>query len=142
MRHGHAALEGILLAAAQRGQRTLHLAGHTHWSDVFEATPQRGRLRFTRWPSGSLSPCPRSIHGRAALVTTQAAAHAGVFFKDNARGYGYSVLTLGADPEEDPTVAVRRFGVPQRPARCPAPAESSPDPASLRTATLGAPVIR
>ena len=44
MREGRAQFEELLLAAAARGQRVLHLAGHTHWSDVFESQPEGGAL--------------------------------------------------------------------------------------------------
>lgn len=114
MRHGNTGFERILLTAAQRGQRVLHLSGHTHWSDVFESGPRQGRLAFSRWPTRSLSLCPRAIQGKAALITTQAASHSGLFFKENARGYGFSLVTLGDGP---PTVATRRFGAPQPPCR-------------------------
>ena len=45
MREGRAEFERMLLDAAARGQRVLHLAGHTHWNDVFEAEPASGSAR-------------------------------------------------------------------------------------------------
>ena len=108
MREGRAAFEQLLLDAAARGQRVLHLAGHTHWSDVFEAkTPAAGgALAFARWADGAavdnqLMP----IHGKAALVTTQAATHAGPWPKASARGFGFTYLVLG---DGDPEVAFHR----------------------------------
>jgi hypothetical protein len=100
MREGHDAFEHMLLEAAARGQRVLHLAGHTHWNDVFEATERPGGLRFVRWPDGTGDTRPIAIHGKAAIVNTQAATHAGPWPKASARGYGFTLLTLGdGDPE-------------------------------------------
>ena len=99
MRDGHAAFERMLLEAAQRGQRVLHLAGHTHWSDVFEAQPEHQTLGFVRWRDGTGDAALTAIHGKAALVTTQAATHAGPWPKPSARGYGFTYLVLGdGDP--------------------------------------------
>lgn len=105
MRSGHAELERILLDAAARGQRVLHLAGHTHWSDVFEATPD-GR-DFVRWPDGAGSNGLTPIHARAALVTTQAATHAGPWPKPSARGWGFTYVVLG---DGEARVAFHRHG--------------------------------
>jgi hypothetical protein len=106
MRDGRAAFEAMLLQAAARGQRVLHLAGHTHWSDVFEATPAaRGGLTFSRWPDGTGADRFVPIHARAALVNTQAATHAGPWPKASARGYGYTWLRLG---DGDAQVSFRR----------------------------------
>lgn len=109
MRAGSAAFEGMLLQAAARGQRVLHLAGHTHWSDVFEARGG-GLAGFTHWPVESLTQCPRPIEGKAAIITTQAASHSGVFLKQTARGYGFALVLLGDDA---PQVAFHRYGVHQ-----------------------------
>ena len=77
-------------------QRVVHLAGHTHWSDVFEARAgSDGKtLQFERWLETRLSPCATPIAGKAALVTTQAATHAGIFFKPTGQGYGFAWLEL------------------------------------------------
>jgi Icc-related predicted phosphoesterase len=104
MRTGVKAFERMLYWGAARGQIVLHLAGHTHWSDVFELNGQG----FAHWPGSALSPCLRPIAGRAAIITTQAATHSGVSFKRTARGYGFALLRLsGGAPE----VAFRRYGL-------------------------------
>jgi hypothetical protein len=114
MRNGAAEFESLLFDAAARGQRVLHLAGHTHWSDVFEVRAGvRGRY-FARWPTEQLSPCPRALASDVAIITTQAASHSGVATKANARGYGYSMITLG---EPMPEIEFIRFGT-RRAAPC------------------------
>jgi hypothetical protein len=113
MRDGHDAFERMLLDAAARGQRVLHLAGHTHWNDVFEAQPLEGGLGFVRWPDGEGDGAPATIHGKAAMVTTQAATHAGPWPKASARGYGFTTLLLG---DGDPRVTFHRHDVEGVPA--------------------------
>jgi hypothetical protein len=113
MRYGNAAFEGLLIDAATRGQKVLHLSGHTHWSDVFELDTKA--REFRRWPHASLSPCPQTLKSPVALITTQAAGHAGLFSKVNARGYGFSMLTLG---DADPEIKVFRYGTKAAPSRC------------------------
>jgi hypothetical protein len=106
MREGRAEFEQLLLDAAARGQRVLHLAGHTHWSDVFEAEPAKdGALAFTRWADGTGDDKLTPIHGKAAMVTTQAATHAGPWPKASARGFGFTYLVLG---DGDAEVAFHR----------------------------------
>jgi hypothetical protein len=95
MRDGAAAFERLLLQAAERGQRVLHLAGHTHWSDLFEARPDGAALKFVRWPDDTANGVLQAIRGKAALVTTQAASHAGITLKPSARGFGFTFLVLG-----------------------------------------------
>lgn len=129
MRHGAAEFESLLLDAAARGQRVLHLVGHTHWSDVFEVhAGLRGRY-FARWPTEQLSPCPHALASEVAIINTQAASHSGVATKANARGYGYSMITLG-DPK--PEIEFYRFGTrraePCAPPRRPEPALVRPVP--------------
>ena len=104
MRDGGAQLEAMILAAAATGQRVIHLSGHTHWSDVYEAEAGPHGLRFARW--AALSPCPRVVHGNAALVTTQSASEAGLFVKTSAHGYGFAELWL----DENVRVAHHRYG--------------------------------
>jgi|GEM_PF-3444152 len=101
MRNGGPALERAMLTTATDQFPILHVAGHTHWSDVFERGSDGN---FHRWPS--LSACNKPL-GNAALVTTQAAAHSGLPFKDNARGWGFTVINLDHTAE----VAFRRFGL-------------------------------
>ncbi len=118
MYYGRAEFEGLLLEAAARDQRVLHLAGHTHWSEVFETTTASGAPRLVRSPLSALSPCFRPISGKAAIIVTQAAAHSGVPFKENARGYGFADLLLGDGP---PEISFHRYGLGDRPAEsCPA----------------------
>jgi hypothetical protein len=119
MRDGHAELEQLLLDAAARGQRVLHLSGHTHWSDLFEA--QSGR--FVHWPDGTLPRTLTPIHAKAALVTTQAATHAGPWPKRSARGYGFTLLVLGDD---DARIAFHRHDPPPS-----GPRQVRGDPANL-----------
>jgi 3',5'-cyclic AMP phosphodiesterase CpdA len=101
MKWGAAELERLLLDAAKRGQRVLHLAGHTHWSDLFE--DQNGH--FVRWRE--LPPEMKPINGKAALITTQAAGHPGVSFKESAHGWGFTELRLDGDAQ----VAFHRYGL-------------------------------
>jgi hypothetical protein len=108
MREGRAEFEQLLLDAAARGQRVLHLAGHTHWNDVFEAQPAGGALAFTRWADGTGDDKLTPIHGKAALVTTQAATHAGPWPKASARGFGFTYLVLG---DGDAQVAFHRHAI-------------------------------
>lgn len=103
-RHGNRDFESVLQHAATQGQRIYHLAGHTHWTDVFEL--QAGR--FQRWPFAKLSPCPTALHSNLGLITTQAAGHGGLYTKANARGWGYSMLTLRADGQA--LLSSYRFG--------------------------------
>ncbi len=107
MRQGRAEFEQLLLDAAARGQRVLHLAGHTHWNDVFEAQPAGGTLAFARWADGAGDGKLTPIHGKAAMVTTQAATHAGPWPKASARGFGFTYLVLG---DGDPEIAFHRHG--------------------------------
>jgi hypothetical protein len=107
MHYGTLAFEGVLAEAAARGQRVLHLAGHTHWSDVFELDP--ATHRYLRWPSDSLSPCPQPLRSQVTMITTQAAGHSGIAGKANARGYGFALVTLGPS-ETPPALAVFRYG--------------------------------
>jgi hypothetical protein len=105
----------MLLTAAARGQRVLHLAGHTHWDDVFEAQPVEnglggtGGLGFVRWPDGAGDGVAAAIHGKAAMVTTQAATHAGPWPKASAKGYGFTTIVLG---DGDPVVLFHRHDAP------------------------------
>jgi hypothetical protein len=93
MDQGRAEFERLLIDGGRRGLQVLHLAGHTHWSDVFDLVPEGRRLNFRPWRD--LSPCLRPLRTPVGIVTTQAASHAGVSGKTNARGYGFSVIELG-----------------------------------------------
>ena len=123
MRDGGPGLERAILASASPDLPIVHLAGHTHWSDVFDRGSDGA---FHRWPT--LTACPRPL-GTAALVTTQAAAHAGLPFKESARGWGFAVLSL----DHSAAVRFRRFGLPKdEPWVCAAPATASaPAPSHL-----------
>ena len=122
MRDGHDEFERLILDAAVRGQRVLHLAGHTHWSDTFEAmTASTGEgLAFRRWPSPGGS-CATPIPGNAALITTQSATHPSPL-KESGAGWGYALVTLG---EGAPTLERIRFGLRPEDATC-SPASSPP----------------
>ena len=109
MREGRAEFEKLLLDAAARGQRVLHLAGHTHWNDVFAAEPEGGALAFERWADGTGDGKLTPIHSKAAMVTTQAATHAGPWPKASARGFGFTYLVLG---DGDAQIAFHRHVAP------------------------------
>jgi hypothetical protein len=106
MMFGGEALERALLDAAASGQRVLHLAGHTHWADAFEARLDGGRPHFARWPVTAISPCPSPISSPVALITTQSASRIGAPLKRTATGFGFTELTLD---EGAPTVAFHHF---------------------------------
>jgi hypothetical protein len=105
MRWGGDAFEALLLDAARDGQRVLHLSGHTHWSDVFEAEEGPRGLRFAR---RAPSPCPTEIAARAALINTQSATRSGYPLKRSARGWGFSELLLDGD---EARLVRHRYGV-------------------------------
>ena len=125
MRRGATAFEHVLIDAA-RGLRLIHLAGHTHWSDLFEASAQNGQRpqRFHRWPADTLGPCPQPLHGQVSLITTQSASHTTFPYRRNGKGYGFTWLLLGDSMEQ---VAFMRFHgtVPERCPTPPQPAASS-----------------
>jgi len=112
MDQGRAEFERLMIDGGRQGLQVLHLAGHTHWSDVFDLVPRGKRMSFLPWRDAS--PCLRPLRGSVGIVTTQAAAHAGVSGKKNARGYGYSLIELGG---EFPRVATMQHGV-GRPTEC------------------------
>jgi len=112
MDQGRAEFERLLIDGGRQGLQVLHLAGHTHWSDVFDLVPRGQRMSFLPWRDSS--PCLRPLRGSVGIVTTQAAAHAGVSGKRNARGYGFSLIELGGDV---PKVATVQHGV-GRPTEC------------------------
>jgi hypothetical protein len=89
MRNGARELETLLLAAARRGQRVVHLSGHTHWSEIFVANHET----FVRTSDRSLS----WREGGAALVNTQSATHDNGLSKASARGFGFTLLVLSRD---------------------------------------------
>lgn len=99
-------LEDIYLRAAARGQRVVHLAGHTHWSALFESEMGADDLRFVMRPNAAVDDCEVYL-APAALVVTQAATHTTFPFRPDAAGHGYAVLELGPD---DARVTFRRFG--------------------------------
>jgi hypothetical protein len=102
---GGRTLEGVQLRAAARGLRVLHLTGHTHWTDVFEV-PTEGDDSFVRWDHALFERGPQTIRGKVALVSTQSATHSGMPGRDNASGYGFSLLTLS---QGMPILEVHRF---------------------------------
>lgn len=112
MDQGRAEFERLLIDGGRQGLQVLHLAGHTHWSDVFDLVPKGKRMSFLPWRDAS--PCLRPLNGSVGIVTTQAAAHAGVSGKKNARGYGFSLIELGG---QVPRVATVQHGV-GRPTEC------------------------
>lgn len=107
MRRGASAFEHVLLDAAP-SLRLIHLAGHTHWSDLFEASAPSGQRpeRFHRWPADTLGPCLQPLHGQVSLITTQSASHSSFPFRRNGKGYGFTWLLLD---EAMPQVSFMRF---------------------------------
>jgi hypothetical protein len=95
MRDGAREFEQLLLEAAGLGQRVVHLAGHTHWSDLFEAVEVAGRLDFRRRTVLPMESSP--LQGRAAIINTQSATHPGVVSKVNGHGFGFAVVDLDSD---------------------------------------------
>jgi hypothetical protein len=103
MSRGARAFEELLRAAARRGQRIVHVFGHTHWTDVFELDAEH--RRFVRWERARLEEGPQAIDGRVALVNTPSASHATIPLRRD-RGVGFTLLELG---DGAPLVDVRRF---------------------------------
>ena len=97
MRTGVRPFEELLVSASQR-LRVIHLSGHTHWSDVYETSPAPGPIRFSRWPAQALTPTPRDLSGRVALITVQAAAHTTFGRRKNGTGHGFAWLELTETP--------------------------------------------
>ena len=97
MYRGGRELEAVLLDAARARRRVLHLSGHTHWSDVFESTPDGSR--FVRAPFESLTR-PRALDGTVAMVNTPSATF--VTFRTVGHGVhaGFVVLDLRPDRTE------------------------------------------
>jgi hypothetical protein len=107
MRRGASAFERVLLDAAPT-LRVIHLAGHTHWSDLFEAVAPAGQRpeRFHRWSADALLPCPQPLRGPVSLITTQSASHTSFPLRRNGEGYGFTWLLLG---RPDAQVAFMRY---------------------------------
>ncbi len=82
MRRGGPALERVLITLANEGQLALHLAGHTHWADLYELDGDR----FTR--RALTVNCPRALT-EAALITTQSASESGISAHGTGDGYGF-----------------------------------------------------
>jgi hypothetical protein len=104
MSRGSRAFESLLRAAAHRGQRVLHVFGHTHWTDVFELDAEH--RRFVRWERARLAAGPQRIDGRVALVNTPSASHATVPIRRGDRGHGFTLLELR---DEAVLLDVRRY---------------------------------
>lgn len=107
MSRGSRAFEELLRTAARRGQRVLHLAGHTHWMEVFELDAE-GK-RFMRWDHRRIGPQgqPLTTAGApVALINTQSASHSGIPLKRNGQGYGFVRILLDA---EAPQIHFHRY---------------------------------
>ncbi len=120
MLYGARELERVMLDAADRGQRVIHLAGHTHWTEVFQSAPVGGKLAFVRWPSARLTPCPQKIDGEALIVVAQSATRSGL--TRAGRGFGWDLLAFDG-PIARPTLLFRRFGAEASAATCLPPDE-------------------
>ncbi len=110
MRKGADALENLLVEHVRAGQRAVFLAGHTHWSDVFElhvASQQANEPAavFTRWPRRNVGPVLRPVRGLAALVNVQSASHSTWPLRVNGQGYGLARLELDGQTR----IAFERF---------------------------------
>jgi predicted phosphodiesterase len=104
MGRGARAFEDLLQISAKRGQRVVHLTGHTHWTEVFELDPESGR--FTRWDHRRFDLGAQAIEQPVALVNSQSASHGGIPFKRNSRGHGFTRLFLD---ENLPRVEFHRY---------------------------------
>lgn len=86
-------LEALMLSAATRQQRVLHLSGHTHWSDVFVALRSAQGMEFSRWAHDKLF-CPRSLDGTVAMVNAPAATVITFPTLHHGRNFGFVELQL------------------------------------------------
>lgn len=86
-------LEELLLAAATRQQRVLHISGHTHWSDVFVALRSGQGMEFSRWAHDKLF-CPRSLDGTVAMVNAPSATVITFPTIHHGRNFGFVELHL------------------------------------------------
>lgn len=86
-------LEELMLAAANRQQRVLHLSGHTHWSDVFVALRGNQGMEFSRWAHDKLF-CPRSLDGTVAMVNAPSATVITFPTMHHGRNFGFVELHL------------------------------------------------
>lgn len=107
MRRGTRAFEELLRDAARRGQRVLHLAGHTHWMEVFELDAEG--QRFMRWDHRRIGPDPQPITTPVALINTQSASHSGIPIKRTGKGYGFVRILLDST---EPRIHFHRYGAP------------------------------
>lgn len=110
MYRGARAFETVLLNHAP-AMRLIHLSGHTHWNDLYEAHAKDGEVpvRFVRWAPNALTPCLSPLSGRVALITTQSATHTTFPLRKNGQGYGFTWLHLD---DERPRVAFQRYRGP------------------------------
>ncbi len=92
MNVGGEALEQLMLKSAQRGQQVLHLAGHTHWSDLFVASDDS--TRFERVPFDRL-PCEVPLRTRASLVSAPSATRISFPTLRHGNAFGMVLLRLG-----------------------------------------------
>jgi len=92
MVHGAKALEGLLLDAAARRQRVLHLSGHTHWADVFEPSG----ADFERWPTDRLA-CARAPRSGVAMINAPSATEVTFHVVEHGLRSGFVEITLGKD---------------------------------------------
>jgi hypothetical protein len=110
MVYGAKALEGLLLDAAARRQRVLHLSGHTHWADVFEAS----RADFERWPSDRLA-CTRALRNGVAMINAPSATEVTFHVIEHGLRSGFVELMLG---DSDTRVVFHLRDRAGRPRRC------------------------
>jgi len=89
---GAAGLETLLLDAARRGQRVLHLSGHTHWADLFVSN--RAGNDFARVPFSALAE-PVRLAAPVALVNAPSATQTSFRVIAHGKASGFVELTLG-----------------------------------------------
>jgi alkaline phosphatase D len=89
MVRGAEAIEALLVEASRRGQRAVHLSGHTHWSDMFvEDAEGWARVPFSRLP------CPVTPGARAALINAPSATRVSFHTLRHGGAWGWVQLHL------------------------------------------------
>jgi Icc-related predicted phosphoesterase len=106
MLFGAHALEQLIVEEATDEFRVFHLAGHTHWADVFE---EDARGRFVRWDRQALFDGAHPITGPAALITMQSSTHTTFHLLARGRGRGFGWLELPLSLVERPRFALHRL---------------------------------
>jgi hypothetical protein len=112
MHAGGRELERIMLDGAARGRRLLHVAGHTHWSDLFVA--RRDASDFERVPFDELG-CETPL-GAASLINAPSATRISFHALRHGGAFGFVHLVLS---DERSTARFHLYDGEGRPLRCP-----------------------